>query len=104
MNDCILCTVIYGILLIVGGICLLITVSVSLYLPDLRRRIHNKIALSHNSSLMIAYFAWGCTQLSVDLGDTTCIILSEYPSIWQIKARQGKVDEYLRLSKIENYD
>ena len=68
--------VLYGSLLLLGGVCLLITVAVSLFLPELRRRIHNKIALSHNFSLMIAYFAWGTAQLSPNLGDNSCIFLS----------------------------
>ncbi|KAK6617075.1 hypothetical protein RUM43_014677 [Polyplax serrata] len=68
-------SILYGTLLILGGICLLITVSVSLYLPELRRRMHNKIALSHNASLMVAYFTWGIGQLSPNLGDRSCMFI-----------------------------
>ncbi|KAK6630688.1 hypothetical protein RUM44_002857 [Polyplax serrata] len=69
-------SILYGTLLILGGICLLITVSVSLYLPELRRRMHNKIALSHNASLMVAYFTWGIGQLSPNLGDRSCMFIA----------------------------
>jgi len=61
-----------------GGVCLLLTVGISLLLPELRTRLHNKIVLTHNICLMIAHFTWGGNLLSKEPHIPACTAIGKF--------------------------
>lgn len=69
---------IYGIIMLIGGVVLLITVAISLYLPELRTSVYYRIIICHNFSLMIANFTWGTTNLLPSMPYSACVFLSKF--------------------------
>lgn len=66
---------IYGVIMLIGGVVLLITVAISLYLPELRTSVYYRIIICHNFSLMIANFTWGTTNLLPSMPYSACVFL-----------------------------
>lgn len=64
--------------MLLGGFVLLITVAISLYLPELRTSVYYKIIICHNVSLMVASFTWGTTNLLPSISYSACVFLSKY--------------------------
>jgi hypothetical protein len=52
-----------GALLAIGSFALLLTVVISCALPDTRRRLHGRLSLMHNVTLLVAYVSTGALRI-----------------------------------------
>lgn len=66
---------VYGVLLLISGSLLVISVVVTglLFLPSqAATNLHNRVLTAHNASLAAAYMATGVAQINRDITDVAC--------------------------------